>query len=201
MTCVSSSTQCTSCGFSIGAQDLFLYSSKCLLNCPDGYWGNITDHTCYTCSPGCAICTNIGLTYCSVCNNVSGTPYYKYINSNTCGTTCPDGSFISASQPNKCMACSKQCITCSVVADNCTNTNCSLNYFYHNGACLSQCPDNYYADLSTRLCSQCTEGCQSCFASGLSSCTKCKALSNATNYFLQTTGNTCGPTCSPGEYQ
>ncbi len=201
LTCTSLSTQCTSCGLSVGAQHLFLYSNKCLLNCPDAYWGNISDNKCYTCSAGCAICTYIGLDYCSVCKNDSTTQYYKFISSNTCGTGCPDGSFISSNQPNKCMACSKQCITCSVVADNCTNTNCSLNYFYLNGSCLSQCPDNYYANLTTRLCTQCTDGCQSCFSSGHNSCTKCKALINTTNYFLQTAATTCAATCLPGEYQ
>ena len=200
LTCKPSSIQCTSCGFSVGAQDLFLYSSKCLLNCPDGYWGNVTDHTCYTCSGGCALCTNIGLTSCSACKNDSSIPYYKYIDVNTCGTGCPDGSFISTSEPNRCMPCSKLCISCSVLADNCTNTNCSLNYFYLSGDCRVQCPDNYFGNPSTRLCSQCSDGCQSCFSSGLTSCTKCKALANSSNYFLQTSGTICGPSCPPGDY-
>ena len=199
LTCTSS-TQCTSCG-SVGGQDLFLYSSKCLLSCPNGIWGNVSDHKCYSCSSGCSLCTNIGLNYCSACKNDSSTQYYKHIGVNTCGTTCSDGSFISASVPNICQACSKQCITCSILADNCTNTNCSINYFYLNGSCLSQCSDNYFADRSTRLCTGCTDGCQSCFAIGLASCTKCKPLSNGVDYFLQTTGTTCGPNCLLGEYK
>ena len=195
LTCTAQPSNCLTCGSSVGGQNLFLSSSKCVLICPNGQWGNTTDHKCYACSGGCASCTNFGLKYCSACNNVSSLIYYKTIGASICAQTCPDGSFIVASIPNFCQPCAKQCITCSIAADNCTNNNCSINFYYLNGSCLYQCPDNYFPDLSTRLCSQCTDGCQSCFASGLNSCIKCKALTNTTNYFLQTNGPTCGPNC------
>lgn len=92
-------------------------------------------------------------------------------------------------------------MTCSVTAENCTSSNCSANYFYLNNSCLTTCPDNYYADVTQRQCIKCTAGCQSCFSSGLNSCTKCSPLANGTSYFLQINQTTCGPLCNPEEYQ
>ena len=199
ITCVNSSTTCLSCGFSIFGTNLFFKNNQCLLNCPIGFWPNISGFNCDSCNLACIACTSGSVNSCTICNNISSTIYYKHIGANTCATTCPDGQYISGSKPNNCQPCSAACITCVNTSETCTNVNCSQNYFYLNNSCLAACPDNYYADTSLRRCIQCTAGCQSCFGSGLTSCTKCNMVST-TQYYLQIGLNTCGSGCNPGEY-
>ena len=148
-------------------------------------------------------CTDLGIDKCSKCKNDSVTPsivYYKHIGADVCNTSCPGGQFIAASVPNYCQPCSPVCITCENAAENCTNLNCSVNYFYLNNSCLAACPDNYYTDSSLRQCLQCSPGCQTCFGPGLDACSKCSSLANGTQYFLQIGNTTCGPTCNSGEF-
>ena len=199
MTCVTTSRNCLTCGFSQYGLHLFLYSSQCLQTCPNGYWPNISGNTCDACNSACLLCTSSAQTSCTKCGNFSTNIYYKYTKSNICNTTCPDGEFISASIPNYCQICSINCVTCYGTAENCTSSTCAANFYFLNNSCLAACPDNYYADVTLRQCLQCTAGCQSCFAAGLSSCTKCKALNNGTLYYLQTGITTCGPSCASGE--
>lgn len=78
LTCSGDSVTCQTCGFStLFGVDLFLYSNQCLLYCPAGYYGKVSNHQCTACATGCATCTNSTATSCPTCANVSGTIYYK----------------------------------------------------------------------------------------------------------------------------
>ena len=181
---------------------MFKYLTTCLVVCPNAFWANSTANTCDACTTGCLTCTNIGLNNCLTCGNGTGTPYLKEIGATVCGPTCPAGQFISASFPNDCQPCASNCITCAVLADNCTSLNCSINYYYLNNTCLTTCPNQYYPDSSLRQCILCTSGCALCFGSGLSSCTQCLTVGGTTDYFLQyAVPNTCGTGCNAGEYK
>ena len=200
LTCSGSAKNCLSCGFSAYGFHLYLYNNTCLLNCPNGFWANSVGNTCDSCTQGCLTCTGAGLTNCLTCDNVTGTPYLKEIGATVCGTTCPDRQFISASYPNECQPCASNCITCSVTADNCTNTNCSVNFYYLNNSCLSQCPSTYYySDSSLRQCQPCATGCLRCFGPSASECTECD-LVLTTQYYLQIGLTTCLQVCNTGEY-
>ena len=184
LTCVNSATECVTCGLSNAGIHLFKYLTTCLAVCPNGFWANSTEYTCDACTAGCLTCTGAGLSNCMTCNNATGSPYHKQVGATVCGPTCPAGQFISAATPNFCQLCASNCVTCSILADNCTSANCSINFFYLNNTCLSTCPNQYYADASLRQCTLCTSGCALCFGAGLSSCTSCMAV-GATPYYLQ----------------
>jgi len=199
LTCVDSASNCLTCGMSAFGANLYFHSNQCLLTCPNAFWPNTTAHNCDSCQPACLVCFGSLLTQCTQCGNTTDI-YYKDLDSTTCGLICPDGQYNSSSIPNLCQRCSSTCITCSVTAENCTNVNCSKNYYFLNNSCLSQCPDNYFPNSTQRQCIQCTPGCQSCFGSGLDSCTLCGVLADTTQYYLQIGNNTCGPICNIGEY-
>lgn len=191
-----------SCGLSTTGVNLFLYNNKCLAVCPISFWANSNTNICDPCSTGCLRCTNSGLTACTQCSNDSSTIYYLHIGATTCSSTnCPDGQYISSSVPNYCQPCSSICVTCSVSAENCTSSNCAQNYYFLNNSCLANCPDNYFNNLALRQCTQCTTGCQSCFSTGLNSCTACQSLVNGTKYYLQIGVNTCDLNCNQGEFK
>lgn len=201
LTCQTTSTNCLTCGLSTTGVALFFYNNKCLAICPTSYWGNPSTSNCDACTTGCLQCTNSGLNSCTQCSNDSSTIYYLHIGATTCGTSCPNGQFISSTIPNYCQPCSSICVTCSVSAENCTSSSCALNFYFLNNSCLANCPDNYFNNLAVRQCTQCDPGCQSCYASGLTACTKCQALANGTKYYLQIGVNTCAATCSQGQFQ
>ena len=200
LTCSSTVSNCLTCGFSQLGVDLFFSSNKCLLNCPSGSWGNSSSHNCDSCTVGCLTCTTSGLTSCQSCGNDSSTQYYKHIGANTCANNCPDGQYIDAAYPNDCRPCASNCITCSGTADHCTNTNCSVNFFFLNNSCLAACPpDHYYQDSSSRQCLSCASGCLKCFGPLLTQCSECD-LVGVDQYFMQIGLTECNTVCNPGEF-
>ena len=200
LTCVTSPSNCLTCGFSQYGMDLFKSGTQCLASCPTSFWGNTATHTCDACTPGCLSCTTSGLTNCQSCANVSTTQYYKIINQNTCSLTCPDGQYIDSAFPNDCQPCASNCITCSGTADHCTNTNCSVNFYFLNNSCLATCPaDFYYPDSSSRLCQTCASGCLKCFGPLLTQCSECDLVST-TQYYLQVGKTECATSCPTGEF-
>lgn len=95
-----------------------------------------------------------------------------------------------------CSPCSSTCLTCSIVATNCTSCNLTSSYPALNltgttGACLVSCPYYYYLSNSStpsqcRPCDNSTYHCSSCFS--LTSCESCVA-----GFYLS--GTTCTPNC------
>ena len=79
MTCVTTSRNCLTCGFSQYGLHLFLYSSQCLQTCPNGYWPNISGNTCDACNSACLLCTSSAQTSCTKCGNFSTNIYYNLV--------------------------------------------------------------------------------------------------------------------------
>lgn len=206
LTCTGTSTSCVTCGFSSIGADLFLYGTSCLLTCPVGFFANKATSTCDACDPGCSVCTGATLNDCSKCRTVNNsgtlTPYYKEVTNTICGTTCPTGQFISSSINNTCAVCDPGCIACSISSANCTINACSTGFFYFalNSSCISTCPNNYYANSTTGICTQCTAGCQLCSGGGLTACTQCQITAANVSYYKIIDINTCTTVCPPGQY-
>jgi proprotein convertase subtilisin/kexin type 5 len=160
-TCVNTSTTCLSCGFSSIGANLYLLGNQCLLNCPHSYFADINTNQCVSCHLGCALCFGSAITQCSKCKteNILGTitPYYLYGNDTVCATTCPSGQFINPNLPNACISCDPGCLACSITSTNCTLSACNAGYYYYsaNSSCLRNCPNNFYNNNLTGMCSQC----------------------------------------------
>ena len=196
LTCVTNSTNCLTCSLSPFGYNLYFHSNQCLLNCPNGLWGNPANFNCDTCAVGCATCFGAGLTSCTVCTNDGSTIYYKDMKTTTCATTCPNnGQFVSAAVPNLCQPCSSVCVTCFGTAENCTSATCALNYFFLNNECLNNCPNGYYEDATLRQCLACATGCATCSAAGTAACTVC-----SNTYYLQIGLTSCLAGCNSGEF-
>lgn len=206
LTCSGTSTFCLSCGFSSIGASLYLFAHGCLLACPNGYFPNTTTNICDPCHAGCAICTGSTSNECSVCRtaNSSGTltPYYKEVGANNCSTSCPTGQLISGRLPNTCSVCDPGCASCFGLSTNCTLGDCNAGYFYYqlNSSCLTSCPNNYYANTTTKWCIKCDDGCSLCFGSGITSCTKCETTAANVSYYKVIDVNICNTTCPDGQY-
>lgn len=162
LTCLGTSSNCTTCSRTGTGILLFLENNICVQSCSKSMYQNGTNHTCLACNIGCAVCTGPSLTECQECRNatdpanISNTLYfYLYQGNSICDTACPLGQFILSGFPNRCQNCSSQCVGCSVSAYNCTEANlCSVTYFFYRAtnSCLTTCPAGYYANMTTRYC-------------------------------------------------
>lgn len=169
---------------------VYLSNNTCLQVCPSGTYANFSIKNCSLCAIECLTCNGSTTSDCFTCKNLTNnnvtTNYYKYIGSNICATTCPLGQFISANFSNNCQACHPSCVNCSVISTNCTaNAGCNPGYYYYdaNSTCINQCPPGTFANLTVGTCQNCTDGCELCYSSSLTKCTKCVTLNNGTHYY------------------
>ena len=93
------------------------------------------------------------------------------------------------------------CATCTsyTVCQSCQSVN-GIAYFLDVNICTVKCPSNQFGNLTSFVCTNCADGCQSCFAGTLSSCYTCGVASNSDIYFLIYGTNTCSKTCPNGQY-
>lgn len=78
----------------------------------------------------------------------------------------------------KCNPCNNVCLTCSLIATNCTTCNSTSGFPYLNkttssSTCLAQCPSGMYPDSnqSPTLCVSCVGPCVTCTTS--TACLSC----------------------------
>ena len=60
-----SNTGCLSCPI----RKLYLYGSRCIVNCPDGFYNDILTSVCTLCDPTCKTCVGGGVYKCKTCRN------------------------------------------------------------------------------------------------------------------------------------
>ncbi len=75
-------------------------------------------------------------------------PFYY---GSSCLASCIDGTYLMSDLVT-CNNCSLVCATCSLTASNCTRC---VGAFLYNYNCVSQCPNNFYAN-SNLTCEPCT---------------------------------------------
>lgn len=159
-------------------QYVFWQNYVCVQVCAHGTYADYNNFTCYACAGGCLTCDGPTLEDCDTCTTFNGSTYYKDRQSRTCGEEyCPSGQFIKSTIPYICQACEPQCISCSITAKNCNETDgCAEGYYFYSptNSCLAVCPNGYYADaLDTQDCIECADGCKLCYGPGYDACTKC----------------------------
>lgn len=146
--CEVNATNCVSCN-----SGLFLATSVCTANCPDGYYNNQNTHKCSECNVVCKTCTNSTSSDCIACKD----SLYRY--NNQCLDTCPTGTFFGANRT--CTACTSNCSACSSVSycQVCQGDLVLQSYVAANSQlCLSYCDDGYFN--SSGYCKPCASGCK-----------------------------------------
>ena len=191
VTCNPCSTGCFQCSNSYTCSlcqsqySLFANStnSYCVSSCPTGYYSqavmtssftNSNQFICVACSSPCLTCTSAST--CTQC--VSGA-----LSGSTCVNVCPSGYYMGFSQgivvngvtytTSTCFSCSASCLTCNNTATYCLS--CPSGYVLDaNNNCVSNCvsPTSYYSP-TTRMCSNCSQQCYSCYGPGTDNCLSC----------------------------
>lgn len=181
-TCVTLSTHCMSCP--TGSHRSFA-PNTCA--CDPGYT-NVGVTVCQSCSSlltGCLTCSSSAA--CTGCDTVNH--YVLSLATNTC--YCASGYYFDTIGGN-CQPCSYSCLTCDVLASNCTTC-----LAHRSLTTMNTCPcDPGYTETGVAMCPTCLSlmaGCLFCSSSIV--CTTC----DSTNYFqLSATTHQCS--CIVGYY-
>ena len=204
-TCSESSTNCLTCANGFKSHD-----GNCVEKCPSNYLDKGT--FCIKCSDSCLECTG-AIDFCDAC----ATGYVRI--GKRCKKDCPQGQYIDY-QSQSCQYCGKGCKICTslihcsqcvdltltpvqgicqkscpigakLVGEKCI---CTFGYFHLN-ACLSSCPERFYA--FEKRCEPCQSPCKACYGSP-SACLNCEG-----GYDFDPSTSTCSrkSKCKHGQYE
>ncbi|KRX07463.1 Insulin-like growth factor binding protein, N-terminal [Pseudocohnilembus persalinus] len=161
-TCYNCDTACKTCTDStnkdcITCQDTPQYyylpdDNTCYLNCPSGYYKDLSINECVSCPIQCQACTDSST--CQSCN----TGFFLDSSDNSCNTTCQDGYYGNTSN-NQCDACDISCKNCNGSSDT-DCTECSSPYFLveSQNKCYLTCPSGYQTNSSQKCEEICGDG-------------------------------------------
>lgn len=133
-------------------------------SCADGAYYLELDACVASCSSGFLAVTVNSTRHC-IPNNACDCPkLYDYI-SKSCVDTCPETTFPLHDTTYFCLQCGAGCKKCTshTNCEQCITPSDSTNtYYLHQGLCLSQCPNNFFADGASQACRSCPASCQKC---------------------------------------
>uniref|UniRef100_A0A3P8RMF6 Uncharacterized protein n=1 Tax=Amphiprion percula TaxID=161767 RepID=A0A3P8RMF6_AMPPE len=97
----------------------------------------------------------------------------------------------------ECEPCHRSCRACGGPRyDDCDSCEdeCAHYHFFHNGTCVDDCPDGYFANDKQDECVRCHADCGSCDGPGFDDCIECRNK-KAVRY-----NGECLPKCPKGTY-
>ncbi|XP_068159733.1 furin-like protease 2 isoform X1 [Drosophila tropicalis] len=162
----------------------YAWQTKCMNNCPDGFYADKKRLECMPCPKGCKTCTSNGL--CSDCmENWTLSKKDKCIVAGS--ETCSDSEFFNPTE-SQCQSCHATCETCNgPLESNCMS--CPSNRLLELNHCVTGCQDGFF--METGVCSPCLHTCTQCFSrTNCSNCSKGLELQNGE----------CRTTCADGYY-
>ena len=234
LTCASCYEGCSKCAgplvddCSACEPNYALFESKCLTNCPGGYYSK--DSVCLKCGSDCLACSQ---DYCLSCKS-------NFLHEGSCVFECPEpyraiGQECQLCNQSNCEECYNglcnscqtgffkhfdQCKECSDNCYTCENEKecikCKENYEIVNGNCVIfencakfinntcvQCNLGYFLDETREVCVGCSENCEKCSNSACLKCYPGYVLNNSACSFqcprlCQSCNNSTCVLCSPG---
>lgn len=207
--CNLSSTNCQKCQ-NVSGVLYYYYAEKCLITCPNGYYGQNTNNTCVLCNLACSLCFGPSTDQCYSCQPDNQTLLYYYLSYGTtsCVQICPYGQY-AVNGSYTCQPCNINCATCVGTSTNCLTctyvNTINIVYLYQN-ACIITCPNNYWMNSTVQLdhkCTLCHPFCLVCTGPSNLACSVCgnQTVDNATvSYYKDLDSTTCNPTCPNGQY-
>ncbi|XP_060542993.1 extracellular matrix organizing protein FRAS1 [Pantherophis guttatus] len=158
-------TQCTSCSFPQA-----FYQGRCLLACGEGFYQH--HNLCKGCHSSCRACVGPEHSHCTRCTNPEEKlqPYLS-LEERPVGACLPQcrAQFYS-NEDGICKACHSSCLSCTGGSpENCTI--CASPQVFHEGRCISECPEGWYHQESR--CYACHPSCKTCSGAEDDECTAC----------------------------
>ena len=137
--------------------------------CGASYYIDETSNKCTLCSQSCNGCFFDSQSNSAKCLQCSEGFFMDQ--NGDCVSDCPTGQTAIDSYPNDvCMDCLSPCAECAGSVSECTA--CTDTNYLMDGKCISQCPDGFYPDVSSKVCLACSPLCKTCSSS--TGCSVCK---------------------------
>ena len=177
---------CTSCD---GSEELYLYQSQCISNCPIQTYTNFTNGSCEKCDETCLGCSGNGSLSCISCDSSMN----LYLFQSSCVNACPTGYFPNINTAS-CIKCDTTCLTCTGTLNNqCTSCDLNKGLFLYSNICYNGCPPRTFSNLAVygNKCQNCDLTCQTCLGPNNNDCQSC--ISNYPYYYLN--NRTCFTAC------
>ncbi|KAL4473929.1 hypothetical protein ABPG74_022793 [Tetrahymena malaccensis] len=175
--CLQCQNNCLACYGTSGSlcqkcnQGYFLQNQKCTQTCQSvdgiGFYGDLSTKTCLQCDLSCQTCINKFPYTCSSCYD----GFYLYVpkvvsNSSSSNTKINLGP---------CNSCPKQSLTCYFDSDKnlIQSSSCNVGYYLYSNACITNCPNGFFANTKTNVCVMCNQACKQCLDSTVNQCSSC----------------------------
>ena len=125
--------------------------------CFYGYYSPGNDLTCQPCHYSCEVCSGPNINNCLYCDTIA-----HRVLTNLSRCVCAN-TFYNDGINELCQACNSLCYTCfGALATQCYRCVNPNFYMPSQNNCYTTCPDYYFGNITTRLCSICSVHCLHC---------------------------------------
>uniref|UniRef100_A0A8V0YXI6 Proprotein convertase subtilisin/kexin type 5 n=1 Tax=Gallus gallus TaxID=9031 RepID=A0A8V0YXI6_CHICK len=194
-----SSLQCKECPSNCDSCDkdkcdfckegFYLSGGTCVTKCGDGFFTDHMSRECEPCHRSCTTCVGYSYENCTGCPKDFQLSHGRCLNPRNYP---PIGKFFSDAK-KQLQPCDPSCRTCDKSADLCTS--CPEGKFLAHSTCVSQCPQQTFADVGSGKCEMCMDYCEVC--SDLWHCQKCQS-EQGQSFFLH--NGRCLQECPEGYF-
>ncbi|XP_064458095.1 extracellular matrix organizing protein FRAS1-like isoform X3 [Ornithodoros turicata] len=142
-------------------ESLVPLEDRCVSRCPVGFFQNERNF-CEGCHRSCTECNRRGPSGCTAC------PAETYL---TVECFCMSSCYVGSYNTNGiCEACGHNCHQCQSYR-NCEK--CDTGFVLQHGECVVRCDDDYFLDLSSGTCKECSWNCGTCYGPNPDNCLSC----------------------------
>ncbi|KAJ7335557.1 hypothetical protein JRQ81_013498, partial [Phrynocephalus forsythii] len=176
----------------------FLLDGKCVRDCGAGLYSDEVTEECELCHRTCRTCTGFNYNDCTSCKGILQLLHGKCVNPKRKqvngkfwnGTLSPFPLnftrslfvfFLFIATATELQPCNLPCKTCDKAPDTCTS--CPKGRFLFAESCVHVCPRAMFANVRTRQCENCADGCEECTTAN--HCLKCLSDSDMPLYLYR----------------
>ena len=155
------------------------------------------------CDSSCLTCNGVTPKNCLSCPSSPSATYL--LSSNNSCVACNVQGYYADTTTGTCNQCDTTCLTCSTAGStNCLTCPSGTTYLLsQNNSCVTCNVQGYYQDTTSGTCNLCDTTCQTCSASGPTSCSSCPSgtyllssnhscvVCNVQGYYQDTASDTC----------
>lgn len=170
-------------------EGFYLSGGTCVTKCGDGFFTDHMSRECEPCHRSCTTCVGYSYENCTGCPKDFQLSHGRCLNPRNYP---PIGKFFSDAK-KQLQPCDPSCRTCDKSADLCTS--CPEGKFLAHSTCVSQCPQQTFADVGSGKCEMCMDYCEVC--SDLWHCQKCQS-EQGQSFFLH--NGRCLQECPEGYF-
>ncbi|XP_038025774.1 proprotein convertase subtilisin/kexin type 5 isoform X1 [Anas platyrhynchos] len=164
--CPSNCDSCDKDKCNVCKEGFYLSGDICVTECGEGFFNDDMFRECEPCHRSCKTCVGYSYKNCTGCKKDFQLSNGECLNPRNYQ---PTGKFWD-DENKQLQSCDPSCRTCGKSAKVCTS--CPEGNFLIHDTCVSQCPQQTFANVESGKCEMCMDNCEVC--SNLWNCQKCQ---------------------------